>query len=336
MKARRDDPNAAIGLSAVILGTIASGCSGIFVQEIHLSAIPITFYRLWMGAALLGVLLLVRQRPLSPAALCRMIPAGLLLGLDIVLFFCALMLTSVAVATVIGALQPVLVLVVAGRLFGEPIRPHVVIWTLVSIIGIAAVAFGPGVPSGDRLVGDALAAGSLVAFSGYWLVSKHVMGTAIDAERYTFGVMLVAAVAMTPVMLLAGEPLGPTRPIDWYWLVLLALVPSLGHLLWNVAHRFVDVSISSVISAGNPIVASLLALGLLGEPLDAIQAVGGIIAVLAIGVVARETGRPSATHTVSSTEGVVSCRSQCRSGPGCVAMGCGGRRAGRRRPAPSG
>ena len=303
MKAGQGDPNTTIGLSAMILGTIAWGFSGIFVQETHLSAIPITFYRLWMGVVLLGVLLLVQQRPLSLAALCRMIPAGLLLALDIVLFFSALKLTSVAVATVIGALQPVLVLVVAGRLFGERIRLHVVIWTLVSIIGISAVAFGPGVPSGEHLVGDALAAGSLFAFTGYWLVSKHVMGTSVDAERYTFGVMVVAAVAMTPVTLLSGEPLGPVRPVDWWWLALLALVPGSGHLLFNFAHRFVDVSVSSVISAGNPIIASLLALVLLGEPLDAVQAVGGIIAVLAIAVVARETGRPIGTHAASSTEG---------------------------------
>jgi drug/metabolite transporter (DMT)-like permease len=181
---------------------------------------------------------------------------------------------------------------VAGRLFGERVGWRVVIWTVVSIGGIAAVAVGPGVPRGEHLTGDALAVGALVAFTGYWLVSKRVIGGSDDSDRYTFGVMLVAAVAITPVALLCGQPLASVRPADWFWLVLLALVPGSGHLLFNFAHRFVDVSVSSVVSAGSPIVASLLALLVLGERLDAIQVAGGIVAVLAIAAVAYQAADP--------------------------------------------
>jgi uncharacterized membrane protein len=141
--------------------------------------------------------------------------------------------------------------------------------------------------------GDALAVGSLVAFTGYWLVSKRVIGVSADSEGYTFGVMLVAAVAMTPVAFLCGDRLGPVRPADWFWLALLALVPGSGHLLFNFAHRFVDVSVSSVVSAGNPIIASLLALLVLGEPLDAVQIAGGIVAVLVIAAVAHQAADPN-------------------------------------------
>jgi drug/metabolite transporter (DMT)-like permease len=283
---------AAPGLVAIILGTVAWGCTGIFVKEIRLAALPLTFYRLWLGVVLLGVLLVARRRPPGLAVLRRSVPAGLFLALDIGLFFSALKLTSVAVATVVGALQPALVLLVAGRLFGERVGRRVVIWTLVSIAGVAAVALGPGVPHGEHLTGDALAVGSLVAFTGYWLVAKRVIGASADSEHFTFGVMLVAAVAMTPVALLSGEHFGPVRPPDWCWLALLALVPGSGHLLFNFAHRVVDVSVSSVVSAGNPVVASLLALVVLREPLDAIQVAGGFVAVVAIAAVARQAAHP--------------------------------------------
>lgn len=284
------------GLAAVVVGTVAWGSTGIFVKEIRLDALPITFYRLWLGVIMLGALLLVRRRPLSLAVMSRSVVAGLFLAADIALFFSALKLTSVAVATVIGALQPALVLIVAGRFFGERVGWRVVVWTLVSIVGIAAVAVGPGVPRGEHLTGDALAVGSLAAFTGYWLVSKRVISAAADSDRYTFGVMLVAAVAMTPVALLCGEPLAPVRPPDWFWLALLALVPGSGHLLFNFAHRFVDVLVSSVVSAGNPVIASLLALLVLGEPLDAVQVAGGIVAVLAIAAVAYHAADPRPTR----------------------------------------
>jgi drug/metabolite transporter (DMT)-like permease len=283
--------DATAGLVAAILATVAWGSTGILVKEIRLAAIPITFYRLWIGVVLLGALLLARRRQLSLAALSRSVPAGLFLALDIALFFSALKLTSVAVATVVGALQPALVLLVAGRLFGERVGRGVVVWTLVSIVGVAAVALGPGVPSGEHLAGDALAAGSLIAFTGYWLVSKWVIGESADPERYTFGVMVVAALAMTPVAFISSEHLGPVPRAGWCWLALLALVPGSGHLLFNFAHRVVDVSVSSVVSAANPIIASLLALVILGEPLDPVQIVGGIVAVLAIAAVALLAGR---------------------------------------------
>jgi len=288
--------SATAGLAAVIVGTIAWGSTGIFVKEIRLAALPLTFYRLWLGVVLFGTLLAVRRRPLSLAVMWRSVLPGLFLAADIALFFSALKLTSVAVATVIGALQPALVLMVAGRLFGERVGWRVVIWTVVSIGGIAAVAVGPGVPRGEHLAGDALAVGSLVAFTGYWLVSKRVIGVTADSDRYTFGVMLVAAVVMTPIALLSGERLGPVRPADWFWLALLALVPGSGHLLFNFAHRFVDVTVSSVVSAGNPIVASLLALLVLGEPLDAVQVAGGVVAVLAIAAVAYQAAEPGPTR----------------------------------------
>jgi drug/metabolite transporter (DMT)-like permease len=292
MKHVRGPEAGTAGLAAVIVGTVAWGSTGIFVKEIRLAALPLTFCRLWLGVVLLGALLLARRRPLSRAALLRSVLPGLFLAADIALFFSALKLTSVAVATVIGALQPALVLVVAGRLFGERVGWRVVLWTVVSIAGIAAVAVGPGIPHGEHLTGDALAVGSLIAFTGYWLVSKRVIGTSADSDRYTFGVMLVAAVAMTPVALLCGGPLVPGRPADWFWLALLALIPGSGHLLFNFAHRFVDVSVSSVVSAGNPVVASLLALVVLGQPLDAIQVAGGIVAVLAIAAVAHQAADP--------------------------------------------
>ena len=292
MKRERALEGSTAGLIAVVVGTVAWGSTGIFVKEIRLAALPLTFYRLWLGVILLGALLLIRRRPLSLAVMLRSVVAGLFLAADIALFFSALKLTSVAVATVIGALQPALVLVVAGRFFGERVGWRVVIWTMVSIGGIAAVAVGPGVPRGEHLTGDALAVGSLVAFTGYWLVSKRVIGAADDSDRYTFGVMLVAAVAMTPVALVSGEPLAPVRPADWFWLALLAIVPGSGHLLFNFAHRFVDVSVSSVVSAGNPVIASLLALLVLGEPLEAVQVVGGIVAVLAIAAVAYHAADP--------------------------------------------
>lgn len=286
--AREASPgDARSGLLAAILGTIAWGFTGLFVRETHLSAVPVTFIRLWMGVALLGVLLVIRRRPFGLASLRASLLGGLFLALDIALFFGSLKLTSVAVATVIGALQPALVLLVAGRIFGERVGVRLAAWTVLSIAGVIAVAVGSGVPHGDQLIGDALAAGSLLAFTAYWLAAKQAIGADVDPGRYTFGVMFVAAALMTPVAVLSSATLMPTHASDWLWLLLLTLVPGTGHLLFNYAHRHVEVSVSSIVTAGNPLVASVLALVVLGERLNAIQVGGGIVAVLSIAAAVR-------------------------------------------------
>lgn len=277
------------GLAAAAAGAAAWGFTGIFVKLSALSPLVLSCYRLWLGVLLMFLLLGARGRWITWQILWRSIPSGLLLCVDITLFFGALRYTSVAVASVIGALQPALVLLVAGRWFDERVGRAGVAWTVLAVAGVAAVA-AAGAGRSD-LFGDALAVGSLLAFTGYWLVSKRVRAEGMGASEYTSAVLLVAAVVVTPVALLSGEKLTPARPTDWLWVALLSLVPGAGHLLFNWAHRFVEVSVSSVIGTGNPVVASVAALMILGQPLTALQVVGGVVAVVAIAAVAR---RPSA------------------------------------------
>jgi probable blue pigment (indigoidine) exporter len=278
------------GLAAAAAGAAAWGFTGIFVKLSAVSPLVLSLYRLWLGVLLMGLLLAARGRGITWRIVWRSIPGGVLLCLDITLFFAALRYTSVAVASVIGALQPALVLLVAGRWFDERVNRRGVAWTALAVGGVAAVA-----ATGDGhsdLFGYALAVASLLAFTGYWLVSKRVRADGMGATEYTSAVLLVAAVVVTPVALLSGEKLTPARPTDWLWVGLLSLVPGAGHLLFNWAHRFLEVSVSSVIGAGNPVVASVAALMILGQPLTALQVAGGLVAVLAIAVVAR---RPSAS-----------------------------------------
>jgi drug/metabolite transporter (DMT)-like permease len=89
------------------------------------------------------------------------------------MFFSAVKLTSVAVATVIGALQPVLVLFVAGSLLGERVGRRMVAWTALAIVGVVVIVIGAGVPAGDERLGDLLAVGSMVCWAGYFVASKQ-------------------------------------------------------------------------------------------------------------------------------------------------------------------
>ena len=289
------------GLGASAIATVAWGLSGVFVVLTTQPALVAALERMWIGVPLVAVLLIASRRRLYWPILWRSVPGGVLLCGDIALFFSAVKMTSVADATMIGALQPVLVLFIAKPLFNERVRPADLGWTALALGGMAAVIFGStGATGRQAVLGDLHAAGALFCWTAYWLVSKMVRtgprsgpaGAASTANgvgtiEYTAGVMLVAAVVMVPVTLVSREHLTTGTAQDWLWLSLLALLPGAAHLLANWAHRFVDISVSSVIVSINPVIAAGSAAVILHQSLDRVQTTGGLLAIIGVVMVAR-------------------------------------------------
>ncbi len=291
------------GLGAAAAAMVAWGFSGILVALTTQPALVVALERMALGVPLIAAMLAASRRRLTWRVLWRAVPGGVLLSGDIAMFYSAVKLTSIADATIIGALQPALVLFVARPLFGERVRLTQMLWTVIAIVGVGAVVVGAGPKGSDPVLGDWLAAGSTCCWTGYWLVSKHLRtprarATAPSASaevlgtvEYTAGVMLVATVAIAPVTLLSGERLTGGTPADWLWMGLLALIPGGAHLLMNWSHRFVGVSVSSVIVSVNPVVAAGAAVVVLGQRLDAVQVVGGVVAIVAVSMIARRAAR---------------------------------------------
>jgi drug/metabolite transporter (DMT)-like permease len=293
------------GVGASALATVVWGLSGIFVVLTTQPALVAALERLWLGVPLVALLLIVSRRRLHWPVLWRSLPGGILLCGDIALFFSAVKLTSIADATIIGALQPVLVLFIAKPLFDEQVRLSDVAWTALAISGMAVVILGStGTGGRHGAVGDLLAVGSVCCWTAYWLISKRARtgprngspeggGSAqgIGSIEYTAGVMIVAAVAMVPVTLLSREHLTVGTPEDWLWLGLLALLPGGAHLLSNWAHRFVDISVSSVIVSINPVIAAGAAAVVLHQSLDRWQTIGGLVAIAGVVMVARRAAK---------------------------------------------
>jgi drug/metabolite transporter (DMT)-like permease len=214
-------------------------------------------------------------------------------ALDVSLFFGSVKVTSIADAAFIGSLQPVLVLFVAAPLFNEVIGRREVFVTLAAVAGVAFVLFGSPRMSAGSYVGDLLALAAVLAYTGYWLVSKVASRTS-DALDYTTGTVVVAALFLTPVLVVSRSSLVSDKPVDWVWLILLVVTSGSANLAMNWAHRFVDLSVSSVIVVGNPIVAASGALVILGQPITVVQVIGGMVTIVAIYLmVSRSRSRPS-------------------------------------------
>jgi drug/metabolite transporter (DMT)-like permease len=287
---RRDARRAATGSAAVLLAVVAWSFSNTLVKVSDLPALTFAFWRLWLGASVLLVATRLARRRITWEVVRRSVPGGILLGAEIALFFSAIKRTSIVDVTIIAALQPALVLIVAGPLFGERVTRREILLTMVSVAGVAIVAKGSESTSAWSLAGDLLAGGALIAWTAYFLVSKHARAT-VNALEYLTVVSLAAAVVITPVALLSGHSLAVYRAADWVLLGVFVVGASGGHLLVAWAHGHVDVTVSSMLMLAQPVVSALAALMVLGEPVTPQMIVGGAIVLLALSaIVGRASG----------------------------------------------
>jgi drug/metabolite transporter (DMT)-like permease len=279
------------GVAAVTVPVVAWSLSNVIVKIAHASAVQFAFWRLWMGAAVMLAVCALARRRLTWDVLRASAPGGLLFGLTIVLFFSALKDTSTADVLIIGALQPGLVLLVAGPMFGERVARRDVWFLLASVGGVFVFVVGSSGTPAWSLRGDLFAIAALLVFTGYFLLSKRVRQR-VQAVEYMTTVTVVAAVLMTPVALLSGGRLGGLRLQDWEWLGLFVATAQGGHLLLAWAHRQVDATVSSLLLLGEPPITAVAALLFLGEPVTWLMVVGGVVSLAGLAVVVRRATRP--------------------------------------------
>ena len=99
------------------------------VKKVSMDEIAFVFWRLAVAALLYGIVLLASGKRLSLHDIRRSMLGGLLFGVNLVFFIFAMRRTSAANAVVIWSLQPVVLLAVAGPMFGE--RPSRTIYGMV-------------------------------------------------------------------------------------------------------------------------------------------------------------------------------------------------------------
>ncbi len=288
----KDTRRRTAAIVAVAATTFVWGSVGVLVKLTSLSGLTFAMYRLWLGVVAHLVALAVMRRRLTWDTFKVCALGGALFAIDISLGFSAVKLTTVANAAIIGALSPILILLVAGRMFGERVGRREASLVALSFIGVALVAVGlSGTPAWSP-VGDFLAALSTLSWTAYWIFSKRARAT-VPALEYMTSVMLAGAIAVTPIALIVGGlPPASPQPKDWAVLVTVTLIPGMtGHLLVAWSHRHVESWLSALITQCAPVVSAITAWLVLGEPLTPLAILGGVVVIVATGLVVASAAR---------------------------------------------
>jgi drug/metabolite transporter (DMT)-like permease len=211
--------------------------------------------------------------------------AGALFAGDLLLWHWALVLTSVAAATLEANLAPVFVTLFAWLLWRQRPRAGFVGALLLAMAGVLLIVAPKLQAGGQALVGDLLGIGTAMFYAGY------IMAVAQLRARVSTGVLMFHSTLVFTVLLLPialAQDFAPETARGWLLLLGLALfVHVLGQGLIAYALAHLPAAFGALGLYLQPLAAAIYAWWLLGERLEPVQLAGGVVVLVAIGVARR-------------------------------------------------
>jgi drug/metabolite transporter (DMT)-like permease len=186
------------------------------------------------------------------------------------------------------------VVVLSAVLLRDRPRPVAVVCVVVATVG-TALTIGP--VQGGQVVGVLLALGSALAYALYILGNSRVKGVGPFATAAT---VMSACAVVYGTLGLVTRPQLPSTTSAWVALVGVALIGTVVAVTtFFGALALLGPSDTSVVSTVEPVVSVGVAALVLGEVLSPLQLAGGVLVLIAVGVLARVgSSRPATGQEV--------------------------------------
>lgn len=284
-------PDRAAALAAVAFGATMTGFAPIFARLSEVGAIPTAFHRMAFASLALGLLLALlptprERRPARAFDTLLLGAAGLFFAGDLGFFHAALANTSVANATLLVNLAPVLVGLGAWALFGERPSLHYLGGLALAVAGAAWLSAAAARNVETGLTGDLQAVAAACFYAAYLLTLKRLRAV-FSAAALMFWSSAAAAAALLAVALTLDEPLLPESLEGWAAVAALGLVGhAIGQGLVAQGLKQLPVAYSALVLLLQPLVAAAAAWAIFNEALLLGQLAAGLLLLAGL-VVAR-------------------------------------------------
>ena len=280
------------GRASAAVAVCCWSVGNVIVAGFDLPGLQIGFWRLFLGAAVYTTFLYAGGRRITWVTARLVALPAVTIALEIAVFFVAIQHTSLANATTIGALQPILLMVVASRRYREQVSGWLVGVAVVAVGGVSLVMFGGGGVAGGHLRGDLLAVMSMVLFSAYFVFVKDVRHR-VDTFTLQTTSMAIGALVLLPLAAIDSGRLVPPFPSwsQWGWLALLLAVPGTGHFLMNWAHLHVSLTLAGLLTLAIPVLSAGGGWLVLDQRLTVVQVLGMVVVLSTLVLVVRRDAR---------------------------------------------
>lgn len=264
-----------LAASMAIFGTLAP-----FVRNIPVTSGELALYRAVLAAVLIGVFLFLTGQKLPLKQLGRELPlllfSGVAMGFNWILLFEAYKYTTVAISTLSYYFAPVIVTAVCPFLFKEKLSKKQILCFVMSTLGLALIIgitdLGRG---GNDLIGIAFGLGAAVLYATVILLNKFIKGVA--GIQRTFLQFLAAVAILVPyVSFSSGFNLSGMSGTGWLCLLIVGIVHTgITYCMYFTALKDIPGQEAAILSYIDPLVAVVIGVLVLGEPLSIQQLIGG-------------------------------------------------------------
>lgn len=277
---------------------------------------------IWGSTYVVTTLMLPADYPLTVAML-RALPAGILLLLAVrqlpqaiwwlrafilgalnfsvfwALLFVAAYRLPGGVAATLGAIQPLVVILLARTLLGSPIRSLSVVAALSGLAGVALLVLTPKAALDPVGIAAGLASAASMALG---TVLSRRWQPPVSALTFTSWQLTAGGILLLPVALLAEPALPPLTALNVTGLAYLGLIgAALTYVLWFRGVAKLEPAVVSSLGFLSPISAVLLGWGILGQSLSAAQLTGMAIVVASVWLSQRAQRLPAAPLAARQT-----------------------------------
>lgn len=278
--------------ACLLAGGVCIASAPIFVRLSDTGPVASAFWRVALAAPLLWAWVFLSPRSSREGqragAQSILWLAGIFFALDLGFWHWSIVWTSVANATLLANLAPIVVTLAGWILWKQKVTNVFLVGMFVAIAGMF-VLVGPNfLVGGTRLAGDALAALTAVFYASYQLAIKRARDNQAATAPLMAWTSTITAIVLLPFALLSPQPMLPAGTYGWLVLFGLAIVSQImGQGLIAYASAHLPASLTSVSLLIQPVVAALVAWALFGEAVGAAQFVGGAIVLAGIWIARR-------------------------------------------------
>ena len=263
--------------SMAIFGTL-----GIFVRKIPISSGELALYRAILATVLIAVYLLATKQKLpflkTKREVLLLLVSGAAMGINWILLFEAYRYTTVSSATLCYYFAPVIVTAVCPILFRERLTGKQIVCFTMSTFGLVLITATGNMKTGNQdNIGILLGLCAAVFYATVILLNKFIKN--VEGIHRTLLQFVAAILVLIPyVAVSSGITVGMLDAIGWVNLLIVGLIHTgITYCMYFSALKELPGQKAAILSYIDPLVAVLISVTVLREPMTVWQAFGGIL-----------------------------------------------------------
>jgi drug/metabolite transporter (DMT)-like permease len=289
---------------AACFAVLALGLPPVMTRAMHADPQAIVLVRLWTIVPIWWLILKASGGRLTWEVMRTSLPSGILFGMSTALSVQSFKTTSIANATLIPSMQPAVIMFLAWKFYGERRSARDLLFGALALTGILAVVLGAGHSSGSTRSGNLVAVAGLVVLVAYMMRLKQVRNRGIPVRQYLLSMLMWAALVVTPwAFATDGRAAVSIHGGDWALIIGVNIVSFIiGHGLLTWAQASLEVSTTTLLQLGSPVVSMIGAWWIHHQSLKPMQLLGGAVVLASLaGIITRSRPASSSLEASAAT-----------------------------------